>query len=109
MAIGGSRLGFGAQACWATTNPARGSWAKTTFWPCRRGAASSPRIPIMNWRLSKFGQAYEADRNQSAVGRRHYLHSVEDGVCLLGGDSRYVFTQSRGMGVRPNTGGQVAD
>ena len=33
----------------------------------------------------------EADRDQSAVGGGHHLHSIAAGVCLSGGDSRRFF------------------
>jgi len=48
--------------------------------------------------LSELSGSDETDRDQSALGSGHHLHSAEGGICLLGGDPRWVLSQSRGLG-----------
>ena len=46
----------------------------------------------------------EAERDQSALGSGHHLHSAEGRVCLLGGDPRWVLSQSGGLGAGSYSG-----
>ena len=45
------------------------------------------------------GWPHETDWDQSAMGSGHHLHSIEVGICVPGGDSRRVFSESGGLGV----------
>src|SRR5712692_1993686 len=55
--------------------------------------------------ISELSCSDEAERDQSAVGSGHHLHSAEGGICLLGGDPRWVLSQSGGLGSGSDTSG----
>ena len=51
---------------------------------------------------SELGSAHEAERDRSALGSRHHLHPIEGRVCLSGGDSRCLLSESGGLGAGSN-------
>src|SRR6266404_858347 len=53
--------------------------------------------------VSELSCSDEAERDQSALGSGHHLHSAEGGICLLGGDPRWVLSQSGGLGFGSHT------
>jgi len=59
-------------------------------------------------RVPECGEPDEAQWDESAVGRRYYLHPAEGGVCLLGCNLGCAFTEGRGLGTGPNIGNAAA-
>src|SRR5260370_42399771 len=52
-----------------------------------------------------------SSRNAAIIvlGSGHHLHSAEGGICLLGGDPRWVLSQSSGLGSGSNFGNATDD